>query len=319
VRILIDRCQGRWRDLLPLLGVPTDALTGNHHPCPLCGGSDRFRCDDKNGSGSWFCNQCGSGYGIHLVRKLNQWSDKQAADAIEAALNIAPEPQSRVKTQAPQADALSRWLALWESMTTISPLNISGRYLVRRAICDMEALTDLRHCDSVFYKDKDDEGSRRFPAMLALVRGPDGEVVNLHRTYLGDNARKADVPQPRKLLSASLPPGSAVRLAPCDGDVLGIAEGIETALSASILFGVPVWAALNAGGLEKWLPPDGVRKVFIFGDNDLMHRGQAAAHLLAHRLCVKNIEWSLHIPEVPGWDWNDVLRSRDGRPGNDQA
>jgi putative DNA primase/helicase len=42
-------------------------------------------------------------------------------------------------------------------------------------------------------------------------------------------------------------------------DVLGIAEGIETALSASILFNVPVWAALTEGLLQEWVPPPDVR------------------------------------------------------------
>src|SRR5262245_26842904 len=144
MRDLIDSCQGRWCDLLPLLGVPADALTGNHHSCPLCGGHDRFRFDDKNGSGSWFCNHCGAGYGLHLVIKINRWSYKQAADAIEKALNGPPLPQSRVKKQASPADALSSGIAPWDSATTISPLNVTGRYLARRAIRNTEAVRDLR-------------------------------------------------------------------------------------------------------------------------------------------------------------------------------
>jgi len=47
-------------------------------------------------------------------------------------------------------------------------------------------------------------------------------------------------------MMGSMPTGAAVRLMAHE-DVLGIAEGIETAMSASILFNVPCWAALNAG------------------------------------------------------------------------
>ena len=45
-------------------------------------------------------------------------------------------------------------------------------------------------------------------------------------------------------MMGTMPTGAAVRLMPHE-EMLGIAEGIETALSASILFNVPVWAALD--------------------------------------------------------------------------
>jgi putative DNA primase/helicase len=89
--------------------------------------------------------------------------------------------------------------------------------------------------------------------------------------------------------------------------VLGIAEGVETALSAAQLFKVPVWAALNAGRLEVWMPPAGITKVMIFGDNDENQRGQDAAWQLENRLIDAGIETSVHIPDKPGTDWNDVL------------
>ena len=44
---LADRARGRWAAILPQLGVSPSALTGKHGPCPLCGGRDRFRFDDK--------------------------------------------------------------------------------------------------------------------------------------------------------------------------------------------------------------------------------------------------------------------------------
>src|SRR5690348_13963485 len=56
----VDRARGRWREILPCLGVETRYLTNKHGPCPLCGGKDRFRFDDKNGDGTYYCNQCGA-------------------------------------------------------------------------------------------------------------------------------------------------------------------------------------------------------------------------------------------------------------------
>jgi putative DNA primase/helicase len=56
---LKDRAKGRWRNILPSLGIPSKALTNRHGPYPMCGGKDRFRFDDKGGRGTWFCSQCG--------------------------------------------------------------------------------------------------------------------------------------------------------------------------------------------------------------------------------------------------------------------
>ena len=51
---------GRWPEVLSTLGgIPLDILDGKHHPCPMCGGTDRFRAfDDFEKTGGVFCNQC---------------------------------------------------------------------------------------------------------------------------------------------------------------------------------------------------------------------------------------------------------------------
>ena len=44
--------QGRWRSILTVLGIDERALSGKHGPCPMCGGKDRFRFDDREGRGA---------------------------------------------------------------------------------------------------------------------------------------------------------------------------------------------------------------------------------------------------------------------------
>lgn len=90
--------------------------------------------------------------------------------------------------------------------------------------------------------------------MLAVVQDQDGEPVTMHRTFLKpDGSGKAEMEAPRRLMPGPNPKGSSVRLHEWLGSgPLCIAEGIETAFAASALFGVPVWAALNAGQLEAW-------------------------------------------------------------------
>jgi putative DNA primase/helicase len=93
------------------------------------------------------------------------------------------------------------------------------------------------------------------------------------------------------------------------GSVLGIAEGIETAFAAMKMFSIPTWAALNAGGVERFEPPVETERLIIFGDNDQNGTGQRAAYALAARLSGR-LQLEIKIPEKPDTDWNDVLIER---------
>lgn len=55
-----DACRGQWIDILSALGgVGVDLMDGSHHPCPKCGGTDRFRAfGDVADKGGLICNQC---------------------------------------------------------------------------------------------------------------------------------------------------------------------------------------------------------------------------------------------------------------------
>jgi putative DNA primase/helicase len=96
---VIDLAQGHWPSILgALASLSADQLTDKHQPCPLCGGKDRYRFDDQNGSGSWFCNKCGgpqqaggAGNGIDLLMRRTGWEFKEAAQRIEQHLGIIPQ------------------------------------------------------------------------------------------------------------------------------------------------------------------------------------------------------------------------------------
>jgi putative DNA primase/helicase len=149
-----------------------------------------------------------------------------------------------------------------------------------------------------------DDPPQYFSGMIALVRDASGKPINIHRTFLTPEGEKAPVETPRKMMPGSIPKGGAVRLGE-PKDALGVAEGIETAISAATLSGVPVWAAINDLGLSQWEPPPGVEKILIYADNDKNFVGQTAAHVLAKRLVTK-YQVELKIPLHDGDDWNDV-------------
>jgi putative DNA primase/helicase len=142
-------------------------------------------------------------------------------------------------------------------------------------------------------------------ALVARFVAADGSRAVLHTTTVQEPFE--DHPRIKKyVLGAKVPNGGAVRLVPA-GEVLGIAEGLETALSASLLYSTPCWAALDAGHLMHWIPPNGTRKVIIFADSDKNQVGQRAAEVLASRLR-KQVETEVRFPERGLKDFNDQLR-----------
>src|SRR5215204_880230 len=107
----VERARGRWREILPQLGIDTRFLVNKHGPCPLCGGRDRFRFDDRDGSGSYICGQCGAGVGLILVRKLHGWDYRAACDEIDKIIGTEPAapPQCQAATKdGVKADGLIR-------------------------------------------------------------------------------------------------------------------------------------------------------------------------------------------------------------------
>ena len=83
---IVSLAKNKWKDLLIAHGADPACLNGKHGPCPWCAGTDRFRFDDKNGSGSFICTRCGAGYGLKfLSRLLNLTSNSDLPKVLEVA------------------------------------------------------------------------------------------------------------------------------------------------------------------------------------------------------------------------------------------
>lgn len=142
------------------------------------------------------------------------------------------------------------------------------------------------------------------PAMIAAVRDDEG-LVGIHRTFLDRRTgRLASLPEPK--LGLGRFGSGAVRLWPVAAR-LGLAEGVETALSTTMLWGVPCWAALGTERFGLVKLPDMVRELVLFLDND---KGGRRAEALAREAFGKTIAIEARYPRVAGLDWNDVLRRR---------
>lgn len=309
---LSERARGRWTGLLPMLGVDSRFLSGRKNgPCPICGGKTRFRYDDKEGRGTWICNHCGAGDGADLAMKVLGIDFKELAERIGPLIGeVKPTAPKKDRSHDDTRKSLN---ALWQASRPVERGDAVSRYLAARV--GLVAVPDcLRTVERLRYQD--DKPSFH-PGMIAKVAALDGSGVQIHRTYLTTDGRKADVESPRRMMPGPIPDGSAVRLFPL-GAVLGIAEGIETAFAAASLFGVPVWASLNSVMLTKWEAPPDVEEVVIFGDPDRNYDGQAAAYALAKRLRHPPVNPKapvftgrvrVEIPDTLGSDWCDVFNA----------
>lgn len=298
-----DRAVGRWKSIFAAFGVLDQFLTGKHGPCPLCQtGKDRWRFDDKGGNGTWICNQCGSGDGIAFVMKLKGVPYPQACRLIDAEVPSSTVASIAARAASPDVMA-ARGLTMWSQAIPLNGTDPASLYLRRRGI-EQPYPAMLRIKNRVPYT-HDDKTRTIHPAMVSRFVSPDSRVSTWHVTYLDEAGRKADVPKVRKFWPGRVPEGGAVRLAN-SAETMGIAEGVETAMSAMQVFDVPVWAALNSNNLMKWRPPANVRHVLIFGDVDITFDGQMKAYALANRLHLSGMNVEVRLPETG--DWNDYLQ-----------
>lgn len=236
-------------------------------------------------------------------------TDRQA---IEALTRQAKAERLAEQERQYQANA-ERLEILLQECKPIQPGGAVAQYLNGRGIPLPNTNALMQHDRLPYW-----EGAKvlgYYPAMIAKVTDAAGRLVNLHRTYLTPDGKKADVPIVKKLCgSAGSMAGASIKLGEPvlnkRGEmILGVAEGIETALAASCLFGVPVWAAVSAHGLKSFTPPPKVQHVYLLADNDESGVGQKAADDCGKRLIREGFSAGLVIPDSVG-DWNDELLAR---------
>jgi putative DNA primase/helicase len=210
--------------------------------------------------------------------------------------NTAPSPQISLSPQWLQQRALD----LWDGARPLAGTP-AEHYLRRRSIILSPTVLRFHRRTPL------GRGKRAVfrPAMLAALHERE-RLVALQRTFFDpDQPRRArDLGNPRRMLGR--PGHGAVMLAPAT-DTLGLAEGIETALSAILLLDIPVWATLGNERLAHITIPDAVTRLILLPDNDRGGRMGAAKAAEAYAMPGRTIEtiW----PPLGFNDWNDALRA----------
>ncbi|MCG3462809.1 toprim domain-containing protein [Xenorhabdus bovienii] len=300
---------GHWPKVFEYYGLPP--VTGKKHfkgKCPICGVKGKFRIDDRDGRGTFICT-CNAGDGWALLRLTQGKEFKVLADEIDQLLGIQREnviPKPKVSTV---ADNRQKIITLYSRMPELKGTS-AEKYLQSRGIYSNQPIEQIRFCK----KQPTYQGD--YQAMWALATDSRGQLCYLHRTYL-DGDRKAPLDVTKKMMSLqedsylAHAESVAIRMFPV-ASTLGIAEGIETALSCKQIYGVNTWSTMNAGHMAKFLAPRGVKHLIIFADNDWSATGEAAAYACA----TKNLKANNDIERVSvRWpdlgDFNDLLQNGD--------
>lgn len=261
--------------------------------CPACGYASSFSLSvTRDGKPLLWCASC---------------NDREALAALlRGGGYVAPSDRAQAPERPSDAQREARALALWERSREDD--GTIRKYLDSRGLRGffpdaLRLLASLRHRES----------GTSGPVMLAAVRDPGGTIRAVHRTWLRpDGSGKAPIEPAKKTLGRI--DGGAVRLYPATDAVI-LAEGIETALAASLLFDLPAWACLSAGGLEAVQLPETLRNVLIAADHDANGVGQRAAETLARRLAAEGRRVRIALPDEPGTDFCNVLNAREVNHG----
>jgi len=278
--------------LIEALLVALDFSKPKHRvECPACGRGPKDRTMgvtlDADGGAVWHCFRC------DLVGARGP--DHQTTQRIGRPVARPAEPQ-QFATLAP------RWSAYWDQL---GPLRDDGAaYLKARGCMIPPADGDLRFDPRARHP-----SGYTGPAIVARVTDAvDARLARtLHRTWIRPDGTKADIKPPRLFLEGHRKAGGVIRLWPDDAITsgLGIAEGIESALSAARVF-KPMWSCLDAGNLGQFPSLSAVEALTIFTDHD--SPGLRAAEACALRWSDAGRQARIVRPPEAGQDMNDFIQ-----------
>ncbi|WP_260291437.1 DUF927 domain-containing protein [Proteus vulgaris] len=289
---IVNASQGRWFYILANLGI-TVPDNHKHGACPKCGGKDRFRFDDKNGKGTWFCNQCGHGDGLDLVKLVTGKETKTVCQEVNKIIllpafkEIAPTPIKKVNAK--------KGIEHYEKIKAFCSLGES-QYLINKGLANHQCLITRQQYT---------QGDFSFPVGSLLLPLVDTDSVIKGGQLISLNGEKS-------LLSGSTLSGSFIIVRQPEKKPLEqivITEGFATGLSLFKCLDALIVASVSATNLVKVAQqlraqyPDA--KIIIAGDNDFVDGKDNAGKMWAERAGKAVDGWVTLPPTHYKADWDD--------------
>lgn len=240
---------------------------------------------------------------IHCFSPKDDWRAVQAMLGARGVMIGAPGANGPHPSEAGTSEEhrIRRVRKLWRQAVPLQGTR-AETYLRARGILTRTWPSALRFLpEATSLHDK-----RKRPALIAAITNNHDDLQGVQITLLTPCGRdKAAIETPRRIIGRLS--GGAVRL--CDGPVQGkliVAEGVETAMSASAALDIPAWSALSAGNLARFTPPDGVSCMIIAADRGCA--GEAAAEALKRRMADQWLQAEVAFAPDDYPDWNDWAR-----------
>lgn len=274
----------------PAIEELVGARPGSHRaPCPHCckGPSDDAAKVDVMPDGVllWFCHRCGHG------GRLGASAGPRTQRTLGAYQPVERPCWSREAERA------------WRCAQSLSGEDPVVAYLLARECAVPPADGDARWLPA--HSGLLPPGwPDHFDVMLCRVSDAvTAKPTTLHVTFV-DRDAKAPIERPKRLWPGLRAKGGVIRLWPDEAVTygLGVAEGVETALSAAHIFS-PVWGCIDAGHLGALPVLAGVESLSIFADPGSV--GERKARELEARWHRAGREVEVLMP-AGGADWNDV-------------
>lgn len=300
VSAIATAARGRWPHILSVLGI--NVPNGKRHgACPVCGGKDRFRLDDKEGRGTWFCNHCGNGDGLDLVR-LATGRDVKAVSSLVAETLSLPEVVNQPMT--PARNKAVDGKAGQKRFTELSKQTQQGEctYLTARGL----------HGHTLSLLDK--------PFSMAGMSFDTGSAL-IPLTDIAGNITGGQLISPegeKCLLPGSQLSGAFIQVStsPVEPpEQVIITEGFATGITVSMLADGLILAAVAATNLVKVAQQIRQRwpeaRIILAGDNDLLDGKENTGRIQAEKAAKAVDGWVTLPPTRHKADWDD-FRSENG-------
>lgn len=301
-----------------------------HQPCPLTGqGKTKFRFfKDWQETGGGYHNDVGPlPDGIEVICWYTGKTKAETLDELiellggKAVLDTVKPIKKPAKIEfCTEEEAQKRTERIRKAWSESMPImgTLAETYLRARGIkADLRYVgNNLRFHASMPYKEDDDTPWVRLPCMLAVYRDANGQPLTLHRTFLKeDGSGKANVSRPKMVMA---PPrdmrGGYIVLdkphAGNGGKYIGIAEGIENALSAREGMGCAMFCGYSDRLMAMTKFPDSVISVFVFADKEPSGAGLRAAEDLKKANTNRDVMILSPEEDTDKVDWNDIYRAK---------
>lgn len=252
--------QGQWREILTANGIKLPEPK-KHGPCPICGGKDRFRLEERKAEkaarGVWVCSHCDckGGDGLSLYQKATGQSMGEAIRSLARYLGLsgpmsAADHARNEKRRQEAAKAVGEQAAE-EARQRAAAAALAQQMEVEAVPCMAEQVPYLaRKGFSGFVVDvlAHDYDRHKAGSLLVVLFNIDGVTTSAE---IIDNK----IIDNKRALAGGQKIGSAAYIEPLDDSLpedaahCGVVEGYATGLSVRALTGWPVFCGMSKAGL----------------------------------------------------------------------